>query len=354
MNPTLTFMRLFFMALSILFMTTFMVAGTQRGGTFPALPALKGALIGAIFGLFLIFCDRVLRRFNLRALNILILGLFIGYLLGEALILILNGVLTIGTHSIELRQETLELLKTAFYLFGVYLGCILTMRASDEFYVSIPFVKFAQVATKKRDIIIDGSALADTRTLLMARTGLFNDQLIVPSFVLKDFYTQLDGGDEAAKKAARAALDNLKTLQEMRSLGVRINETDFPEVQDPKNTLLPKLTRLARLLSANLLTAQPLQVDVQKSEDLIIISLEDLSQVFKAALNTGSIFEIKIQHAGKGDGQGVGYLEDKTMVVVNGGKEKVGSTVKAIVISERSTVTGRIIFCNLYEEKKSE
>ncbi len=146
MNISLAFMRTLFVVLSIFFMTTFMLSSPTGSAQ---VNALLGILIGLIFGFLLIGFDIAFKRFNLRSFNIAIIGIFIGYLMGQALVLIFNAVLEISRISIVLQPQTLEIIKIALFLFGTYLGTIMTLRSSDELYVSIPFVKFSPTLRKK-------------------------------------------------------------------------------------------------------------------------------------------------------------------------------------------------------------
>ena len=210
MNVSLTFLRLFFVILSIFFMTTFMLSSpTGAAHT----NALIGIVIGVIFGFLLIGFDMVFKRFNLRSFNIAIVGIFFGYLMGQALVLIFDAVLDISRISIVLQPQTLEIIKIALFLFGTYLGTIMTLRSSDELYVSIPFVKFAPSTQKKKDLIIDSSVLSDARIIDLAATGLLDHQLIIPRFIIKELYAFSEIGDEMAKSKARRSPMSLKNLK---------------------------------------------------------------------------------------------------------------------------------------------
>src|SRR5690349_5785537 len=210
MNISLAFMRTLFVVLSIFFMTTFMLSN-PTGSTH--VNVLIGILIGAIFGCLLIGFDIAFKRFNLRSFNIAIIGIFIGYLMGEALVLVFDAILEISRISIVLQPQTLEIIKIALFLFGTYLGTIMTLRATDELYVSIPFVKFTSIAQKKKDLIIDSSVLSDARIIDAAATGLFDHQLILPRFIIKELYAQSEIGDEHSKNKARKCLDTIKKLE---------------------------------------------------------------------------------------------------------------------------------------------
>jgi uncharacterized protein YacL len=347
MNISLAFMRIFFMILSIFFMTTFMLsspAGTVTSN------AIVGVVIGLFFGFLLIGFDTLFRRFNLRAFNVAIIGIFIGYLMGQALVLTFDAVLDISSISIALQPQTLEIIKIGLFLFGTYLGAIMTLRASDELYVSIPFVKFAPSIQKKKDLLIDTSVLTDARILDVAASGIFDHQLMVPRFIMKELYAQSETGDEITKAKARRALEVLKKLEAIPTLEMRFNDTDFPEVKE----LSGKLVRLARLLDSNILSADISRVQMASLEGVRVVNLHTLSSALKPLMQTGEFIKIKIQRLGKEPQQGVGYLEDGTMVVVNGGGKYLGEVIEARVLSVKHTSAGRMIFCNAMDLETSQ
>jgi uncharacterized protein YacL len=344
MNVSLVFMRTLFVILSVFFMTLFMVSGPAG---FVAGKAITGIILGSVFGLLLIGFDVAFRRFNLRSFNIAVVGIFLGYLMGQALVLVLNVILDISRVSIILQPQTLEIIKVALFLFGIYLGAIMTLRASDELYVSIPFVKFSATSEKKKDLIIDSSVLSDTRIIDVSATGLLDHQLVLPRFVIKELYALSEIGDEFAKIKARRSLEVIKKLEAVEGLELRFSDTDFPEAKDTQG----KLIRLARLLDANLLTADISRVQIASIEGIRIINIHTLSNALKPLMQAGEFITIKIQRYGKEPRQGVGYLDDGTMVVVNGGGNYIGDTIDAKVLSVKHTTSGRMIFCNAMDEE---
>ncbi len=347
MNVSLVFIRIFFVIISVFFMTTFMVSRPE--GTLTA-NALTGVGIGVVFGLILIGFDSIFRRFNLRSFNIAVIGLFVGYLMGQALVLIFNAVLNLSTIGSLLPTHALEMIKIALFLFGTYLGTIMTLRASDELYVSLPFVKFAPTAQKKRDLLIDSSILGDARIIDMCSTGIVDHHLVLPRFIIKELYAQVESGDEHSKAKARRCLEVIKKMEDLPTLGLRFNDTDFPEVKD----LGSKLIRLSRLVDANILTADISRVQMASIEGVQIINLHSLSNALKPLMETGEMIKIKVQRYGKEPRQGVGYLDDGTMVVINGGGNFIGDVIDVQVLSVKHTTSGRMIFCNALEEGLEE
>lgn len=342
MNISLAFTRIFFMILSVFFMTTYTISLST--GT-PAFNALLGVGLGLGFGTLLIGFDLLFKRFTLRSFNIAIIGLFLGYLMGQALVLIFNAILDISAMSFTLKPQILEIIKIALFLFGLYLGTLMTLRSADELYISIPFVKFSPQARRKKDLIVDQSALSDSRIIDLAISGLLDKHMIIPQFVLKELYAQAETGPEASKEKAKRILEAFERLKELPELELRFSDTDFPEIVDPTS----KLLRLARLLDANILTADITRVQVPSVEGIKVINLHSLSNALKPLTQTGEMIKIKIQRFGKEPKQGVGYLDDGTMVVVNGGGDYIGEVINVHVLSVKHTASGRMIFCNASE-----
>lgn len=344
MNISLAFVRTFFVVLSVIFMTIYMHS-LPTGKT--VLNTILGIVIGLVFGGVLIAFDRAFRRFNLRSFNIAIIGIFIGYLMGQALLLVLQAILDFSQISVVLQPQTLEVIKVGLFLFGIYLGTIMTLRASDELYISIPFVRFTQAAQKKKDLVVDISVLADPRIIDLAATGLLDHQLVIPRFVVKELYAQAETGDENTKGKAKRCLEVVKKLEAIPTIDLRYNDTDFPEVKD----LMGKVVRLARLLDANILSSDITRVQMATIEGITVINLHALSNALKPLMQGGELIKIKIQRYGKEPRQGVGYLEDGTMVVVNGGGDYIGETIEARVLSVKHTTSGRMVFCNVADEE---
>lgn len=341
MNISMAFIRLFFFLLSILFIASYVISGTE-GTTFSRI--VLGVLAGGLIGALLLATDFLFKRFNLRAFNIAALGLLFGYIMGEAIMLILKSALELTP--IMATPETFSIVKVIVFLFSAYLGMALTARASEELYFSVPFIKFKPTAQKKKDLLIDSSILLDTRIIDLAASGLLDSHLILPRFTLKELYASSETGDEIAKSKARRCLDVIKKLESNPHLDLRYAETDFPEVKDPTS----KLVRLARLLDANIITADINRIQQSSIEGIRVINIHALSNALKPITQTGEYVTIKIQRYGKEPRQGIGYLDDGTMVVVNGGAEYIGESIKAQVLSVKHTSSGRMIFCNAAEE----
>ena len=344
MNLSLLFLRILFLILSNFFIITYMLSFSNSDY---CSSAVIGAAIGTGLWLFLITLDFLFRKFNLRSFNIAIIGLFVGFLMGKALVLIFNAVVDISAMKISFELRTLEIIRISLYICGTYLGTAMTLKASDEFCISIPFVKFTPGAQKRKDLLVDYSALSDPRLIDLASTGILDHLMIVPRFLLKDLYAQVESKDETLRIKAKKSLEVIKKMESLPGLEVRFSETDFPDVDDIQG----KLIRLARLLDTNILSGDLSRIQISTLEGIQVINLHTLSNALKPLTETGEHIKIKIQRYGKEPRQGIGYLEDGTMVVVNGGGRHLGNVIDAQVLSVKHTSSGRMVFCNACDEE---
>lgn len=287
-------------------------------------PSWVGIGAGFLLGLGLILCEPLFKQYTLRAFNIVIIGLFLGFLMKQALLLFLP-----------------TNFEPFISLFSIYLSIQMTLRASDELSVSIPFIRFHSTAQKKKDLIVDASALTDPRILDLASSGILDHHLIIPRFLVKEINAQ--------ESPDKRALEAIKKLEALPELHLRYSDTDFPDSKD----LMNKTVRLARLLEANILSADISRVQMSAIEGVRIINIHTLSNGLKPLMQAGEKIKIKVQRYGKEPRQGVGYLEDGTMVVINGGGAFIDETIEAQVLSVKVTASGRMIFCNVLEEEVS-
>lgn len=337
MGLSLIFARLLFGILSLFFMVTYMIS--YPVGSL-SMRVLTGVCLGGTFSLFLMGVETFFRRFTLKIFNTAALGLFFGYLMGQACVLIFNTVVEIGALGLSLHSPTIDIMKISMFLFGIYLGYVLTLRFSEEIHLNIPFVKFQPASQKKKDLIIDLSALYDHRFSDFCSSGILNHQLILPKYLIKHLQVLQEQGDEIAKLRSKKTLDVIRKIEAMPNLSLRISEIDFAEVLE----ISQKTIRLARLLDANVLLSDGSRST--PSEDIQFVNLHILSQCLKPLTPPGENITIKVQRFGKEPKQGVGYLEDGTMVVINNGGEYVGEIIDTQVISVKQTSAGRIIFTN--------
>lgn len=334
MNLPISFLRILFLIISIALSVSFAAHYFEGGLNF--INTAVGVLGGIVIAGLMVGLDSLFARVNLKLFNTAIFGLFCGYLMATALIYIFNAVLETSMPSVNF----------VVYLSCAYIGIVVAFRTSEEFHVSIPFVQFKHMSHKKKDILVDISILTDPRIIDLASSGLLDHHLILPRFAVKELYAMAESGDEATKSKARRSLELVKKLESTPTLDLRYVDTDFPEIKDP----MTKLVRLARFLDTNIITSDINRIQQSTIEGVRIINIHMLSNALKPITQAGEYINIKIQRYGKEARQGVGYLEDGTMVVVNGGAEFIGESIKVQVLSVKHTSSGRMIFCNTCEE----
>lgn len=332
--------KLFFFAVVTLCFAAYFAS--PEAFTFEAL--LKGAVSAAVLSASAFSLEYLFRKNSLLNFNLITLGLFFGFLGAQVVLLFLNAL--VDSQILSLSPQTVQFISACIYLASAYLGVVLTSKSAEELTVSLPFFRFTAVQQKKKDILIDPAALQDTRLLDLANSGLLDNQVVLPRFAINELQIQADAGDDTQRFKAKKALETLKKLEANSSLQLRYTSKNGQEIHD--NYL--KLVKIARELDANILTADSSKAHQSEMDGLKVININFLSQVLKPTTTAGEHIQIKVLRYGKEPRQGVGYLDDGTMVVINGGAEFMGQTIKALVLSVKSTPAGRMIFCNTTEE----
>jgi uncharacterized protein YacL len=193
--------------------------------------------------------------------------------------------------------------------------------------------------------VIDTSAIIDGRIADVFETKFLTGPVIIGRFILKELQDIADSSDSAKRARGRRGLDILQRLQEHPDIQVKVYEKDYPEVKDVDG----KLVVMARELDAKILTTDFNLNKVASLQGVTVLNVNDLANALKPAVLPGEHMTIFIAKEGKEKEQGVGYLDDGTMVVVEEGRKLVGKKVEAIVTSVLQTSAGRMIFTRLKE-----
>lgn len=197
--------------------------------------------------------------------------------------------------------------------------------------------------------ILDTSVIIDGRIFAVARTGFLEGEMVVPQFVLDELRRVADSADARRRSRGRRGLDLLQKARQEPGMRLRVDPTDW---QDTEETDV-KLLRLARETGGRVVTNDFNLNKVAAVSGMKVLNLNDLAGALKPAVLAGEEMETTITKEGKEPGQGVGYMEDGTMIVVEGGRRHVGETVQVVVTTVIQTSAGRMIFSRLKEEKES-
>ena len=325
-------------AIRVLFLALCTVGGFALSDLRPDLipghnAALIGIVIGFGFGGLLIALDEMLKGFSLRAFSATTLGLLLGIVVAK---LIDSSGLFDGV-----SDDTRWLVRLGLFLAFSYIGMVLAMRSNKEdFSLIIPYVRFARRDKADTLLLLDTSSVIDGRIAELLEAKFVEGTIIVPRFVLKELQQLADSEDAIKRARGRRGLDMLNSIQQNPKNEVTIHDGDFPEEKDVD----AKLIRLARNLGAKLFTNDHNLGRVAALQGVSCVSLHELSRVLKPVLLPGELLTLKIVREGKDKGQGVAYMPDGTMVVVNNGLAHVGHQIEVQVQNVVQTGAGVMVF----------
>jgi uncharacterized protein YacL len=218
------------------------------------------------------------------------------------------------------------------------------MRSNKEdFSLIIPYVRFSPQNKPDNLLLLDTSVIIDGRIADLIEAKFLEGLIIVPRFVLRELQQIADSGDAIKRARGRRGLEMLNRIQRNTDIEVRIHEGDFPEEKEVD----AKLVRLARNLNAKLFTNDYNLSKIAQLQKVSYTNLHEVSKCLKVILLPGEILHLKIVREGKDKGQGVGYLPDGTMVVVNNGQPHIGHQVEAQVQTMLQTGAGIIVFAEV-------
>jgi len=229
-------------------------------------------------------------------------------------------------------------------VFGYFGAAIFVLRQNDIFGLvrvrPIPTETLGLPADNGRSVLLDTSVIIDGRIADVARTGFLPGAMVVPSFVLNELQHIADSGDGLRRQRGRRGLDILNRLQKDSMIAFRISDLDVEGVRNVDD----KLVILAKQLRAPILTNDYNLNRVAELQGVRVLNINELANAVKAIYIPGESLEVRVIQEGKEPGQGVGYLDDGTMVVVEDGRAYIDRTLPVMVTKVLQTAAGRMIF----------
>ena len=324
-----------------------LLAGTAASGYFLIQPALDipgapawGMGIGVLIGLLVIWVERSLKRVALKIIAGGAAGLVLGLLLANLLYRVfLTGILD----RVELDLSAYILLNT---ILG-YLGFILGVKKGKEFEPSRwPWGSKGSAEGANGHKVLDTSVIIDGRIADVCDTGFMEGTFIIPQFILQELRHIADSSDPLKRGRGRRGLEVLNRIQKQNHMDVKIVDQDYPKIQEVD----AKLIALAKDFRAKIITNDFNLNKVAELQGVSVLNINELFNALKPVVLPGEILSVKILKEGKEPGQGVGYLDDGTMVVVDNAKRYMGKSVDVSVTSVLQTTAGRMIFAALKED----
>jgi uncharacterized protein YacL len=319
--------------------TSYFIVREMFGST---LYAWFGAVAGVVFGYLIIKVEEKLREIPLKNLIGTLVGITIGLFVANLLISKL-----LLTHAKDV-PITLPIYVLLYFVLG-YLGFRIGEKKSHTLDLSkIPL--FHRMEDSEGNKILDTSAIIDGRIADVCETGFMEGTLIIPQFVLYEIQHIADLQDPVKKTRGRRGLEILHRLQKQTFVKVKIVDYDFPKLKDVDS----KLIALAKNMNGKIITNDFNLNKVAELQGIEVMNLNELATALKPAVLPAEQMTIRVVKEGKEHGQGIGYLDDGTMVVVDDARKLIGKTVDVVVTSLLQTTSGRMIFARLKEHAEKE
>jgi uncharacterized protein YacL len=227
-----------------------------------------------------------------------------------------------------------------------YIAISTLLQTKDEFRFIIPYVEFSKQVKGAKSLVLDTSVIIDGRIADICDTRFIDTKLIVPRFVLQELQSVADSSDKLKRNRGRRGLDMLKRMQNNPKVELQIHEAHLPVLRDV-HKVDERLVVLAKALDARVVTNDYNLNKIAQLQGVEVINLNELANALKSVALPGELMTVRVVKPGDQVGQGVGYLEDGTMVVVEHGRSMIGQEVTITVTSVLQTPAGRMIFGRL-------
>jgi uncharacterized protein YacL len=301
-------------------------------------PSLWAALAGFLLGGCIIFFEVRLEQVSLKRLIGAAFGSVLGIIGAFLMSLVLRWVQQPDGGALS---NTIPFLQVCLLLWMTYVGLIVGANKGDMLNLSaLGGVFGGEKAGKKAFKILDTSVIIDGRIADIAETGFLDGVLVIPQFVLRELQLVADSADSMKRNRGRRGLDILQRIQKMAHLNIQIVEDDFPHVREVDM----KLIELAKVYDSKIVTNDFNLNKVAQLHGVEVLNINELANALKPIVLPGETMRVFILKEGKEYNQGVAYLDDGTMVVVDNAKKVISKTIDISVTSVLQTTAGKMIF----------
>lgn len=298
------------------------------------LPPSIAAPVGAIIGFAIVFFELQVRKITLKRL----IGAAIGSLLGIVGAYVVSLILV---RAIPDNQNTVSFIQVLLLLWMAYVGLVVGASKGEMLNLGAFGGLFGGEQTVGQSFkILDTSVIIDGRIADIVETGFLDGALVIPQFVLRELQLVADSADSLKRNRGRRGLDVLQRIQKMPQINVQILEDDFPHVHEVDM----KLIELAKVYGCKIVTNDFNLNKVAQLHGVQVLNINELANALKPIVLPGEIMRVWILKEGKEYNQGVAYLDDGTMVVVDNAKKMISKTIDITVTSVLQTTAGKMIF----------
>ncbi len=293
----------------------------------------------------LIAFDQLITKKRIDMISSVYFGLVIGLFMTFVFDLALSPLFQWVTEDEAARANLQSVRTISLMLFGLascYICISFLWQTKDDFRFIIPYVEFAKEVKGLKPYILDTSVVIDGRIADIIETGVIDNPIVMPRFVLIELQNIADSSDKLRRARGRRGLDVLNRLRNNSNIDMQVYERELPEMEgQPVDS---KLLILARHMEGKIVTGDFNLNKVARLQNVPVINLNEIANAIKPVFLPGEEITVKIVKAGEEAGQGIGYLDDGTMVVVEDGRGSIGNTVDITVTSMLQTSAGRMVF----------
>jgi uncharacterized protein YacL len=299
-------------------------------------------LIILAFGGVVLFTDVREKQKQITTISAIYFGLLLGLLVGWLFSMALRPLFESAFPG---KWQVIQVVQVAIMVVCCYVTISTLLQTKDEFRFIIPYVEFSKQVKGGRPLVLDTSVIIDGRIADVCDTRLIDTKLIVPRFVLQELQAIADSSDKLKRNRGRRGLDVLKRLQSNPKIELEMHDGNIPELRTGERIRVDeRLVILAKALSARVVTNDFNLNKIAQLQGVDVINLNELANAMKTVALPGEVMPVRIVKAGDQIGQGVGYLDDGTMVVIEQGRSLIGQEVAIVVTSVLQTPAGRMIF----------
>lgn len=285
-----------------------------------------------------ILLDILLPRKKVETVSAVYFGLFVGLLMTVMLQLVMEPTFKL----LEEKGPIPLYFQLVFTPLCCYISISVLMQTQDDFRFIIPYIEFQKDLKGNKPYVLDTSVVIDGRIADLMETGIIENQLIMPRFVLAELQAIADSSDKLKRSRGRRGLDILNRLRNDNDVDFKIYERELEEFEGQPVDM--KLVLLASHLGAKVVTGDYNLNKVAKLHNVQVINLNDIANSLKPIFLPGETVQVTVIKPGEDAHQGIGYLDDGTMIVIENGREHVGKNVEISVTSVLQKSAGRMIF----------
>lgn len=331
-------------SVAVIFLTSFFsVTRPLFAGSF-ALNTLTGVLFSTIFCYLLNSLDSINKKITLKETITLFIGLLVGMFTAGALCKLFQIIIMINSSALSSFSPFFSLFNSLIYIASIHFGIVMMFSLDDKFHLHIPFVRLTEVNKAKKLVILSECVLQDPRIYDFLSTGVLNNRLVLPQFIKNYANSLIESNEEKTSANGKKLHAYIEKILSLPNLRIVEDQEELSDIADIK----AKIEAYAEANGYSILATDNSNYTI-RNENTNVITLNAIASSLKNTMSSGEIIEIKVQRSGNEPKQGIGYLDDGTMVVINNGGCFIGEIIETQFISARQTSAGRIIFTNAVE-----